>query len=89
MTDFGAAWASSSAIRMVWKPKSCGTKPRRRGLQEVAPPTSACRTWGRGGLPAVAARMSRWKIMYYPQSGSLMQAPRGSHWRGESAWRPC
>src|SRR5215510_666354 len=36
---------------MGWKPKSCGTKTRRRGLQHVAPPKSVCRTWGREDLP--------------------------------------
>src|SRR2546421_50036 len=36
---------------MVWKPKSCGTKTRRRGRQNVAPPKAACRTWVREDLP--------------------------------------
>src|SRR5215831_15018268 len=35
---------------MGWKPKSCGTKTRRHGLQKAAPPKAAYRTV-RGGLP--------------------------------------
>src|SRR5262245_14451598 len=36
---------------MGWKPKSCGTKTRRRGLQSIAPAKAACGIWVQGGLP--------------------------------------
>src|SRR5262245_2552598 len=35
---------------MGWKPKSCGTKTQRRGLQKAALPKAACGIWVQGDL---------------------------------------